>query len=294
MHAKTCAAIAAVAALLLFAATPVKAGIVEFRVYEPLSFMSVGFEIDLSEVFGNPKGTLANIFAAVPQAAGADTAGLFGDLYVDLGTGTSIEFLGFGTITVKSTGAYAPFDPVVSDPPFPTVGVTSPANYGLATGSPLFLAQVYHQMTGTLVSFAGAMPLAGTSFVMVPGNNMYLGTGGRIAFSSALLGSDTSSLVDFPLSALGTVTGGVGEGTWDPSDFTTGPSGTLTIPLKSAFEVALDTGDIVPGTHVYVTFSASGQIVASWIPEPSSMLLLGFAVVGLLTCGGRRLRTRRI
>lgn len=286
-------AIAAFAALFLFVATPAKAGIVEFVVHEPSSSMTVGFAVDVSEVFGLPKGS--KVENAIPQVAGSDTAGLFGNLYVNLGTGTSVEFLGLGTVTVKSTdggAGYAPFDPVVTDPSLPA-GVTTPANFGLKTVAPdiLNLLQVYHQLAGTFVSFAGAMPLAGTSFVMIPGDNFYLGTAGRLAFISAL-GNDTDSVAGDPLSILGDAIALVPNiGTWDPLDVAAGPLGTLTIPLTSAFEIpiVLDTG-----ATVFIIFQAGGVLKATpRIPEPSSLVLLGFGVVGLVACGWRLRKRRR-
>lgn len=54
---------------------------------------------------------------------------------------------------------------------------------------------------------------------------------------------------------------------------------TLTIPMVSSFS-------FVDGTTTY-TITTSGQIVAVIVPEPSTMVLLGFSVVGLLSYAWR-------
>ena len=236
---------------------------------------------------------------------GSDTVSIYGKIYADIGTPGFIELLPRGQLTLATNntpgnggvpGAFSPFDPVVSDPLGIPGGTTLAANFGVtaSTGfsAPLNLFQVLHGLRGDWVSFApGPRPLgpAGT-FAYAPGADFFLAEGGRSA-STSTLGADTTSLVDFPLAVLGTA--GIAAPSWDPSNFTGGAFfGTLTIPIESSFSVPLDLGHIVPGAVGTVTISSFGVIVATPIPEPSSVVLLGFGVVGLLTYCWRRRRQK--
>ena len=305
-------AIAAIAALFLFAATPAKAGIVEMIVDPAESFMSISQDTDISILFGLPVGSV--VIPSVPQVAGSDTAGMFGNMYVDLGGGGSIGFGLGGTITIANTdggAGYAPFDPVASSPgpnlP-PPVGVTTPANYGLFAdpgGTTLNLSLVHHGEFGTILGPGRPLTPTGggpfgdeTVFDLFPGVDFWLGTGGRIAFTS-LLGSDTGDIVGDPIAAFGTALGGFGEGTWDPTDTVAGgiphALGTLTILIASSFTIGINVADPPIGDDVFVTFAATGVIVATPnpVPEPSSIVLLGFGVVGFVACGWRLRKRRR-
>jgi hypothetical protein len=263
-------AIAAAAALVLLGTSSARATMVSFDIDITQSSMAIQQTYDLSELG-------AGVYPSFPQAAGSDTTRLDGTLLADV-TPASIEFMNPSTITFEATGDYAPLDPVTSDPSFPPVGVTMNANYGLMTNAPLFLALVEYGLEASL-QVPGARPLLGGFFSFNPGVDALIGTAGRVAYSS-VLGSDTGDVIGDPLAAFGTA--GVVPGTWDGS--------VLTLPIQSSFTIALDTGDISPGTHVYVTYAASGQIVAtpSAVPEPSTFALLGFGFAGLLAHARRQ------
>ena len=267
-------AISAAAALLLFAALPAKAGIVGMNIDPTQSFVTVSEIIVLTEIG-------AGVHVTVPQFPGSNTTSLSGNLIVDLNP-TTIGFPGGSTVNFDVNiapgvggvpGSYAPLDQF----PLPVPGATPDANYGLKVGSPLDWDEVRH---GLIADLIGPDRPLGTTFDLLPGSDLLVGTAGRIAYASAL-GGDTSSVVGDTLAELGT--GGATLGTW--------MGGILTIPIESSFTVAIDTNDISPGTHVYITFISNSSIVAI-IPEPASMVLWGFGVVGLLTFAGRFRRRR--
>lgn len=275
----------AAAALLLLAALPANAGIIDLRIDISKSFMTVSQKFDLSAIG-------AGVYSTAPQFPGSDTTSLYGQIFVDYNL-TTIELLGGSQINFATgapgaggvPGVYAPFDPVVTDPKFPPVGTTPGGNYGLSIGSPVSLKQVEHHLRGDWVS-GGPRPLSpgpmGTStFPLVPGSDFLTGTAGRIAYSSAL-GTSTDSVVGFPLAALATA--GNTPGTWDPLG---GILPTLTIPIESQFTTLISLPGY-PSILFPVTYFATGVIVAYSIPEPSSWRLLVCGVVGVLGIRWRR------
>lgn len=111
------------------------------------------------------------------------------------------------------------------------------------------------------------MALAGPNFNLA-GQAMSF-TAGRQAFISAL-GNDTDDVIGTPLLFFGTA--GSDIGTWDGV--------TLTIPVHSSysFVVTNDFGGISQFVDV------EGQLVMELvIPEPGTMTMAGFGVVGLLS-----------
>jgi hypothetical protein len=257
--------IAASAALVLIGTSSARATMVSFDIDIAQSSMTISQTWNLTEIG-------AGIHTTTPQSAGSDTTRLYGTLLVDL-TPTTIDIGAGGTsstISFESTGDYAPFDPVTSDPT-PPLGVTPDANYGLQI-SALSMRLVEYELEAYLAS-GGPVALAGGAFPLLPGVDFMIGKNGRVAFYSAI-GADTEDVVGDPLAAFGTA--GFTPGTWD--------GGVLTIPIESSFTIAQDTGSILPGSQIYLTFSASGVIVAtpSVVPEPSALALLGFGVGGFL------------
>ncbi len=300
MHAKKLSAIAAVAVLFLLAAVPAKAGNVNFVIDPSLSFISYTETIDLSAI-------ASGIHVTVPQfpdpdgagpITGSDVTSISGMLKANLTPGF-IELLpGNGyNLAINNTpgvggvpGAYSPFDPLNSPPGLPPGGVNPNSNFGVSatTGISAGLAhfEVVHQGGGDwLTGFPGPRPLTGIVFDYFPGGDFLLYTYGRHAWTS-LFDVGTESLVGFPNVALGTA--GLAKPTWDPA---AGVNGVLTLPIESSFSFQIDLGHIVPGAIGWTTLSSFGVIVAvPNVPEPSSIVLLGFGFVALAAWGWRRKR----
>lgn len=272
------AVIAAVLAVVLFAAGSANATTV-FNIREDLSFMQVQEIFDLSGI------GLGQRFST-PQVPGGDVTSIFGNL---IATGIESGFIAFpggSSINFRDKAFYQPFDPITSDPPFPAVGTTFGA-YGIEEPTVFGRKVVQYGLRADILG--GPRPMSGGTFGtfgFTPGADFILGTAGRIA-SSSLFGGDTMSAAGFPFGVLGDPAGFFGgqlPGLWDPSDPTAGPMGTLTIPIQSTFAVDIDT----PGGPAQLIFVNGGQIIATPAPEPSTLALAGFGVVGLFAYAWRR------
>ena len=270
-------AIAAAAALLLFA-TNARANVVEFKVFQNLSFLKYTTTLVGPALGGAAVGT--------PQYAGSNTTTFYGQMYVDI-QDTTIQLLpgayisaaggpgGSGNpILLAAPGAggvpglFAPFDPVVSDPSTTTPGFNPNSNYGLAVAA-IGLKEVIYNMridNGWIGAPSTPMALAGFNFNLAGQAMSY--SDGRHAFISAL-GNDTANVTGDPLLFFGTA--GSDIGTWD------GVS--LTIPVHSSFSrvITTDYGGISEFVDV------TGQLVLiGQIPEPSTMALMALGIVALL------------
>jgi len=270
-------AVAAAAALFLSAASA-RANVVDFVLTQNLSSVKQTIKL-IGPVFAPFGGSVSSL----PQSALADQASLFGHIYVDIQPNT-IQFLPGSYITFqgKGNGNYAPKDPVISDPPGPPpVGFQPNSDFGYSFPfAPLNLsATLYNLRWDFTAPPQSGIPmgvpstpigLAGQNFDMSGQAMSY--TDGRQAFVSGL-GNDTGGVIGFP-ALYGTAASDIG--TWDGT--------TLTIPIHSKiqFNVTTDSGGI--DEQVLIT----GQLVATpFVPEPSSMTLLGFGVVGLLSYAWR-------
>jgi hypothetical protein len=285
-------------------ATIAQANVVDFVLVQSQS--KVQQTIRLSGPVFAPFGGSINSF---PQTTGADKTTVFGHLYVDLQPAT-IQLLPGSYMTLApntaggyngvdatpagsppgdplNPGAFAPFDPVIHDPVGPPPqGVTPLSNFGYSFPfSPLNLYATQYHLRWDFTAPPSPNDPGGTPSTPMgfAGNNFNLSgqamsyTDGRQAFVSGL-GNDTSRVDGFP-TLFGT--NGNDVGTWD------GVTLTLPIHSKITFRVTDDNGGI--DESVIIT----GQLVAvPFVPEPSTMTLLGFGVVGLLSYAWRTQRRK--
>jgi hypothetical protein len=227
-----------------------------------------------------------------PQSALADQAGLYGHVYVDVQP-NSLQFLAGSSMSFfpRGSGNYAPADTVPNDPPGsqpPPVGIQPNSDFGYAFPfSPLNLtATIYNLRWDFTAPPQSGLPmgvpstpvgLAGQNFDM-SGQAVSYSQGRQVYVSG--LGNSSDSIIGFP-ALFGT--GGSDIGTWDGT--------TLTVPIHSKiqFNVTSSNGGIDEQVLV------SGQIVLTpVVPEPSSMTLLGFGVVGLLSYAWRARKRKAI
>lgn len=271
-------AIAALAAILC-SATTARAALVDFVIVQAQSSLK-----QVNKIYGPAVGNQTT----VAQQAGSDTAPLYGHIYVDLSPGT-IQLTNNSWVNFATTGNYAPHDPVVSDPSGPPPVGTTPGNYGLSAPG-LQLSAVQHGLQSSFAPVLGPitnLPLAGNNFPL--GSTTLAFTAGRQAFVSALA-NDTDDVIGSPIFASGSFnditdvyTPGAGVGTWNGT--------TLTIPINS--KLTFRVTDQFGGISEDVLFT--GQIVAiPYVPEPSTVTLLGFGVVGLLSYAWRARKRKNL
>jgi hypothetical protein len=279
-------ALATLAAFSLIAPTA-QAAVASFAIDNTLSSLKFQSELDLTQSPTSPQIILSKAQTGINVSSGGNTTGdisrYVGTINADINPGT-IQLLGTSSIVADSVGSWAPFDPITSDPVSPpSSGVTNPANYGIRLAA---LISLVAEQSGIQMSFGAPtlgmpstpMPLVAGSFNLT-GQAMSI-VAGRQAFTSAF-GNDT---VDISTSVSGqpfptifsTYTGGPDIGTFDGF--------TLTIPVHSKV-TTITFNDL--GFPATVSTIYTGQIVAHLVPEPSSMVMLGFGVVGMLAYGLR-------
>jgi len=258
--------IAGAATMLFLFATNARANVVEFQVKQSQSLLQQTLKLVGPALGGSKLGT--------PQITGSDTTSYFGSMYVDI-QDTTIQLLPGAYISAAATGSYAPFDPVDSDPS----SATPNANYGIAVYTVALLEVQYNLRIDNGWSGAPStpMPLAGDNFNLA-GQAMSFSAGRQAIIS--YFGNETGSVAGSRFLFFGTAASDIG--TWDIVNQI------LTIPVHSTFNFVVTTD--FGGVSEFV--SVSGQLVLTpKVPEPSAMTLLGFGVVGLLSCA-RQARKR--
>jgi hypothetical protein len=266
-------AAAAVAAFGLVASSA-QAAVVNLVIDPSASSLALSGEIDAPSIGQAHK-------AFLPQGVGALTTTYSGSINIDLQPGT-IQMLPGSSIVAADSGIWAPApgpggpndDPVGS---FGGAGSTS-ANYGVMIPS----FGVQQNYMGLVFDFGvPAQPAIPTGIPSAPvalsGGGTFNLTGQGMAFTAGRqlfvspLGNDNSSAAGFP-TLFGT--NGSGVGSWDGT--------TLVIPVFSTLTYQINAS---PAINTTVQFS--GFITARVVPEPSTILMAGMGVVGLVTVGYR-------
>jgi hypothetical protein len=258
------ATIVAIAALFL-TATSVQAAVVNLTVVPGLSSLKIGGNIDASSV-GGPGFKNLPISA---QGPGGDITSYSGSISIDLQPGT-IQLLTGSSIVAANSGVWSPAG--TNGGGDPVAGTFAPANYGVQVAAIGALSTYYNLVMdfgAPIVGIASTpTPLVGNNFNLL-GQAMSYDTG-RTAITSGL-GNGDSNYAGFP-TIFGT--NGVDTGTWDGT--------TLTIPVHSTVTYTIDEDLGIIGT-----VTMTGTLVATTIPEPSTMIMAGLGVVGLVAAGYR-------
>jgi len=305
-------AMAAAAVLFLFAAKVQAQNIVDFAIDPTQSWISFGINGGNTSATnggfqpGNPDGSYnpATFLAASAQnaglvnggtiPAGSMNSGFLGHLYAAVNPGTSIQFYSQGNANMHNvtTGNYAPGENNSgnTDPTAPA----QPGNIGARVTAIGALERIYGSVYDSLLSLDPT--LSHPQALAITGGNNF----------------DTAGLVLPQLQGYEDITTGIGAGPYkiglagqnypisihsdyDPNtgaarqyyvanNATVDP---VTLHLVIPFNFVLFNEVTVGSNRDYQVVTIRGQIVANPTPEPSSVVLFGFGVVGLLSYAWR-------
>ncbi len=294
-------AIAATAAAILLVTTPAHAVLVTLTIDPVLS--SLGITLEMFDV-GTPSDVLKLDDVSVASGYGepdpSNVGRPFGTIEMDWDPDVSIQFLTSSSISYLDAFDYYPYRDAIGDVVAPSDpnGIAAPAQFGF---------EQYYSPDG------GANFASGAGFANIHGLSQTFGSpatgvvdGGSPLVFVGGIGGDEYVGADVALSAVGGTLDWFGTVT-DSSDLSTFAPGGNPLPTVFAgntvtfdgttLEIPIDfVLNFINGTTNYTltTFgSATGTIIAHVIPEPSSIVMLGFGVVGLVGCCLRARKRRR-
>ncbi|MGD9721305.1 MAG: PEP-CTERM sorting domain-containing protein [Pirellulales bacterium] len=279
-------AIAAFAALLF--ATTAQAGVIEFVIDSSQS--SLGFVERVES--GGITFEISDIVSSYGEPDPSNVATAWGRVYADVSTGTSIQFLSGSRINYFNAFPYLPYRnglgnvqaPPGGNPAMAQIGLEQKIDFDNAGPDPAVPGFGYANIFNLWHDFGTAATGATDGGPLVPfaGGTSYVPTSPLL---NALMAQDGwQDLFGAVVDQIYLPEAGPGD-TPFPSPFAgnniTWDGVTLTIPVNFTLTFP-DDADVY---HI-TTF---GQIVAhpQTVPEPSTMLMLGCGVVGLLSYAWR-------
>jgi len=295
---------------MLLVAPSARAGQIELTIDTALSSFGFYEEIrspDLGPTYMSLPFQLGNYaLTPGPWTNPSNVTTAWGKVYADYTPGSSLQLLSTSRVNYNTSGVSLPSRDnsgnIVADVPAATqwgFEITNPA-YDAAVGNEtptvFGFANIHDvwQTFGTLNAGTGVTTAGGALLTAVGGNNYAALVAG--ANVPALLSMNGWQDVAGFVTAKQNLSTGAASSSPFPSPFPSNPPGNplatfdgVTLTLPTNFTLTYDDDGTI------YTIQTFGTLVAHVVvPEPSSMIMLGCGVVGLLSCGWRARKRRNL